>query len=272
MSNLTTSRNTPKMQISTVEFAFPVKASALLVAGCFAMLSAGFAANPSASTALFGLGRVKKTVDNSAGSDGDLTVTVETGAFRWDNGDSIAQADLPCPVFFGDNHTVYKAQGTKSYGGVAIKVDAVGVWVVTDPAMVTAAASISQSLSSTANGKGASLVALEDAAGNTTATDVEAALAELYGFNKVKVQKVEATLVAGTVTVSTGIVVTASTRVVSINPTVRGGTFPDGGFQSLTAGNVVGAAGTGAVTITARAQDGSLQNACTDTVCALLIG
>lgn len=127
-------------------------------------------------------------------------------------------------------------------------------------------------LASTASGKGASLVAIEDAAGNTSTTDVEAALAELYGFNKLKVQAFDLTLVAGTATKNTGITVTSSTRCVGIVPTVRGGTFPAGGFQSMTAGNVVGAAGVGAVTVTARKADGTLENGCTDTVSVMLIG
>lgn len=141
MSNLIIKRDTPKMQ-ALEEFSFPVKADEVLPSGCYAMLNAGYAANPSASTALFGLGRVKKSVDNTGGADGAISVTVEAGAFLWDNGDSIAQADLPCPVYFGDNHTCYKAQGTKSFGGVAIKVGADGVWVVTDPAMVDAASEL----------------------------------------------------------------------------------------------------------------------------------
>lgn len=97
----------------------------------------------------------------------------------------------------------------------------------------------------------------------------------LTGADKTKldaVQSFDAVLVAGTVTKATGIVVTASTRVVGVIPTVRGGTFPAGGFESLTAGNVVGGAGVGAVTITARKADGTLENACTDTVSVLLAG
>lgn len=64
-------------------------------------------------------------------------------------------------------------------------------------------------LSSVANAHGAGLIGIEDAAGATSATTVEAALAELYARTK----SGTATLVSGTVTISTA-TITANSRIV----------------------------------------------------------
>lgn len=79
-------------------------------------------------------------------------------------------------------------------------------------------------------------------------------------------QVVSGVLVAGVLTIATGITVTPNTRVLSIQPTLRGGTFPAGGFQSLAASNVVGAPGVGTLVVQALQAGGTVQTACTDTV------
>lgn len=125
-------------------------------------------------------------------------------------------------------------------------------------------------LASTAAGAGASLIGIQDAAGAITATTVEGALAEhaaLLGGQKV--QSGTGTLVAGELAVTTGIVVTASSRVVAMHKTPAG-TFPAGGFKCAT--RTVGAAGVGAITITALAADGTTETGATGTLDYVIIG
>jgi hypothetical protein len=79
-------------------------------------------------------------------------------------------------------------------------------------------------------------------------------------------QVVSGVLVAGVLTINTGITVTANTKVLSVLPTLRGGTFPAGGFQALTADMVPGAPGTGTLVVKALQAGGTVQTSCTDTV------
>ena len=86
------------------------------------------------------------------------------------------------------------------------------------------------------------------------------------------VQVVTGVLVAGVLTIATGINVTASTKVLGIVPILRGGTFPAGGFQALAADMVTGAPGTGTVVVKALQAGGTVQTACTDTVNVFMKG
>lgn len=78
------------------------------------------------------VGRFKQTVDNSAGSAGDLTATAEQGVFRWANGDSIVAADIGSPCYAADDQTVSKSDsaGTRPFAGLIVDVDSSGVWVL----------------------------------------------------------------------------------------------------------------------------------------------
>lgn len=115
-------------------------------------------------------------------------------------------------------------------------------------------------LASTATGKGASLVGLEDAAGNTAETDVEGALAEIYPLVHAApaMQAVDATLATGTITINSGIVVAADSEVIPVLIGALSGSTNFGSLGELKASRVVGGDGVGTVVIQAYGADGAL--------------
>lgn len=115
-------------------------------------------------------------------------------------------------------------------------------------------------LASTANSKGASLVAIEDTGTLFTATNVEAALAEVKAIADAaqpaaKNQGGTLTLVDGTKTVSAGITITANSRVLLQMTAPGAGALGD---HYKVTNKTAGAPGVGAFTVTAIASaDGS---------------
>jgi len=86
------------------------------------------------ATTLRGVGRVKETVDNSAGADDAATVDIERGIFRYANSsgaDEITAADIGNDCYIVDDQTVAKTDGTstRSVAGKVHDIDALGVWV-----------------------------------------------------------------------------------------------------------------------------------------------
>jgi hypothetical protein len=182
MSALTDNRDTPKKQTNLFG-AKPVKGTTTVYAGSLAVLNAGYMAPGSTATGLITLGRAKKKVDNSAGTDGvdvngsPIYGEFEPGIFRWGNGDSIVQADVGKIAWVVDDQTVSKASTGKSPAGVITEVDSSGVWVASSEEISRSLIAIAN-LASTSTGLGASLVGIEDAGAYFTGTTVEAALAE----------------------------------------------------------------------------------------------
>lgn len=132
MAALTTARNTPERAGDVI--GYPVKASVKPIQGGIAVLNAGYAAPGTATTGLIAVGRFEETVDNSAGSNGDLSALVKRGTFKFANssaGDLIAQADAGADCYIVDDQTVAKtsATNTRSVAGKIIAVDSDGVWV-----------------------------------------------------------------------------------------------------------------------------------------------
>lgn len=132
MAALTTARNTPERTGDV--FGVPVKASVKAIQGGIAVLNAGYAAPATVATTLIALGRFEETVDNSAGANGDLTVKIKRGIFKFGNssaGDLIAQADVGADCYLVDDQTVAKTNGTstRSRAGKIVAVDSDGVWV-----------------------------------------------------------------------------------------------------------------------------------------------
>jgi hypothetical protein len=92
----------------------PVKASTTIYSGAFVVVDAGYAAPARAATGLKAVGRATTTVIN-AGAAGAQSILVERGAFAANNSasaDLIAQADLFSTVYFVDDNTVAKTDGT----------------------------------------------------------------------------------------------------------------------------------------------------------------
>lgn len=134
MAALTGERRTAQRDGTTLNL--PVKAAVKCFAGGMAVFDqANGVVRPGVTaTGQVPLGRFKATVDNSAGSDGDLNAEVSVGVFRWLNstaGDLIAADDIGKLCYVVDDQTVALTDGTstRSVAGRIVDVDAEGVWV-----------------------------------------------------------------------------------------------------------------------------------------------
>jgi hypothetical protein len=137
MSNLTQERNTPQYGIDVIpQLAYyPAAAAAVLYQGGLAVLKAGVAERGQTATGLVALGRIEKTVDNSAGAAGAKSVQIRQGVFKFANSaaaDAIAAADIGTDCFIVDDQTVAKTNGTatRSRAGKVVGVEPDGVWVL----------------------------------------------------------------------------------------------------------------------------------------------
>jgi hypothetical protein len=133
MTAATADRNNPRRAGKQVSD--PVGAAKKLFVGSMYSLSATGFAVP-AGTAGSGVARavVQEQADNTAGADGAIDVTGETGVFRFDNstaGDLIARADIGATCYIVDDSTVAKTDntGARKAAGKIVDVDSVGVWV-----------------------------------------------------------------------------------------------------------------------------------------------
>lgn len=141
MTALTKDRNTPR-RVGEV-FSCKVAEATKIFAGSLVCLnSAGYAVPGSTATTLTPIGRAEETVDNSSGSDGDLSVSVLRGVFRWGNSassDLIAITEIGKVVYIVDDQTVAKTNGTntRSRAGFVVDVDSDGVWLLTGYGMLS---------------------------------------------------------------------------------------------------------------------------------------
>lgn len=135
MTALSAGRNTLKRDETPIprQSRVPVAASTKIYAGSFVMLDAGYLKPAAVGVGKIPMGKAVETVDNLTGLDGAKLCTVESGCFRWVNGDSVAQADVGGVAYMVDDQTVAKADGTgtRSMAGRITEVDSSGVWVLT---------------------------------------------------------------------------------------------------------------------------------------------
>lgn len=108
------------------------------------MGAAGYLTKGATATGGVGVGRAEKTVDNSAGAAGALSLEYRVGSFLFANsaaGDLIVIADIGKPCFIVDDQTVAKtdATATRSRAGIVEAVETNGVWVRLDEALTRAA-------------------------------------------------------------------------------------------------------------------------------------
>jgi len=133
MTALSADRNTPQA-LGDVE-SHPVLAATKCFAGGIAVLDASGWAKPAVTaTGLVCVGRFDEQVDNTDGANGDLSVKVRRGVFRWANSaaaDEITAAEIGDDCYLVDDQTVAKTDGTgtRSVAGKVVQVDAQGVWV-----------------------------------------------------------------------------------------------------------------------------------------------
>lgn len=95
----------------------PVKAATKIYAGALVVIDAGYAAPAKTGTGLIAAGRAEETVDNSSGAAGDKRILVRRGAFAANNSasaDAITQADMLKTVYFVDDNTIAKTDGTST--------------------------------------------------------------------------------------------------------------------------------------------------------------
>lgn len=134
MVALTSSRDTVEKLDGKIRNV-PVLAAARIYAGAMVQITAaGFAAPATATAANVTIGRAEKTVDNSLGANGALSIDVRRGIFRFANSaaaDLIAATEIGKTVFVVDDQTVAKTNngGARPAAGICYDVDAQGVWV-----------------------------------------------------------------------------------------------------------------------------------------------
>lgn len=132
MAALTADRNTP---VRTGEYAeHPVAAGKKIYAGALVVLNATGYAEPGVTAAnVVAIGRAEEQVDNSGGADGDVSVRVRRGIFRYanDGTNTIARTNIGGTAYVVDDQTVASTNGggTRSAAGEVVDVDSDGAWV-----------------------------------------------------------------------------------------------------------------------------------------------
>lgn len=133
MTATTSARNTSRRD--GVQISLPAAASAVLAGTIVVINSAGYAEAGTTATGKVAAGVAEESVDNSAGSVGDLNVPVRRGVFAFFNSastDEIALTDYDADCYIVDNQTVAKTSGTNTRsvaGKVRGLADNGQVWV-----------------------------------------------------------------------------------------------------------------------------------------------
>lgn len=129
--SLTADRKTSRREGQV--FDHPVAEAATIFQGALTVLNGGFAEPGSTALGLVAAGVARGRADNSAGGDGDISVQVERGTFRFDNSgaDAIDRSDIGGTAYIVDDHTVAATDGTgtRSAAGEIVDLDDYGVWV-----------------------------------------------------------------------------------------------------------------------------------------------
>lgn len=216
-------------------------AVAAINAGEIACLNAsGYLVPGSVATGLLAVGIAKKSVDNSGGSAGDLTCPVMTSfdshggirAFPLSNsagGAAVVQGSRVCWVAGPNSVRVDDNGGTCSRAGKVHAFDDDGnVLVIFD---------------------------MDDDATDVSALDARVESLEL---GAITMQAVNATLASGTITINSGITVSAASEVMPVLIGAITGSTNFASLSELKASRVNGAPGVGTVVIRALGSDGAL--------------
>ncbi|SFZ85995.1 hypothetical protein SAMN02983003_3167 [Devosia enhydra] len=139
MAALSADRNTPRAEGDIRQGG--LAATVLVYAGAIVMRNAsGFLTKGQAATGLVGVGRAEERKTGGA-SAGDEPLKYRPGTYRFGNSassDAITIAEIGDVCFVVDDQTVAKTDGggTRSAAGFIDSVDAQGVWVRFDEAML----------------------------------------------------------------------------------------------------------------------------------------
>ena len=124
----------------------PVAASVKILGGSLIMRNAsGYLTKGATATGCVGVGRAEKTVDNTSGAAGTVSVEYRLGSYLFANsaaGDLITIAEIGKVCYIVDDQTVAKTDGTgtRSRAGIVDGIEASGgVWVRCDEALARAA-------------------------------------------------------------------------------------------------------------------------------------
>lgn len=161
----------------------PMAASAKIYQGTlFAKDSNGRAVRASDTAGLRVVGRAEETVDNSAGSAGDLSINGELGVFKFANSatNALTQADIGKHAVVEDDNTVASTATNKVNAGRVVAVDSDGVWVDTRYAYFGPRTVVTLTSTDGVAGAAADLTALK-AEAEKIGDDIRALHASLFG-------------------------------------------------------------------------------------------
>lgn len=132
---LSAARNTPQIDGSAVPTVYErgVAGGEICYQGGMACLNSSGYLEPAGASAGQSavLGRFERTVDNSAGSDGDVNARVLAGQFKWGNsGSSISLSDEGSVCYAADDESVHLANtGGRPIAGIITRYDSDGIVV-----------------------------------------------------------------------------------------------------------------------------------------------
>lgn len=133
MAAATSAIDTPERLGKTLSL--PVAAATTIPAGVLVALdTSGNAVNASDAASLRVIGRAEETVDNSAGSAGDVNINVLRGIFKFANSGTAAvdANDKGKQCYVEDNQTVAETSTNYCKAGLVVDVESDGVWVDTN--------------------------------------------------------------------------------------------------------------------------------------------
>lgn len=214
---------------------YPMAAATTIHQGGIVVLNtSGYAVPGDEDDLLLTVGVAEESVVNS-GAAGAKNITVRRGVFPFVNkaDDLLTQAEVGKTAWLVDDETVGKTKGGRAPAGRLVKIDSNGAWVEVG---VHSAASL--------------LDVPSDAA---------------------RIQAGSATLVAGTVTINSGIRLTATSRIV-VTPRTPGGGTQGVKYAVPQANRTTGAAGVAAFVINAVDNAGALVNTDTSTLDFIIVG
>lgn len=139
MTALATKRSTVRYGDAPVPslLLFGVAAAAVIHQGALVAIDEdGYLVPADDNATLRVVGRAEESVDNTDGSDGDLTCNVRTGVFKWANSagvDALTSAHVGEPAYAVDDQTVARssAAGVRPPAGIVVGVESDGVYVET---------------------------------------------------------------------------------------------------------------------------------------------
>ncbi len=154
-----------------------------IYAGAWSAVNAAGYLVPGADTAgLIFQGISREHVDNSLGSDGDLSCLLHRrGLVKVTLGHSITQANVGDNVFLADDQTVDLAANVSHAifaGIIAEYIDSTHAFIDIEPAIKQA--DVATHIADTSGAHAASAISIADAGGFTAETTVEGALQEIY--------------------------------------------------------------------------------------------